>query len=118
MKQSHGKSILRLWWSYIEDRPHVVLLFLMLVLGIMANWFWTIGWEFLRNPEEGLTFGTPLEILVRVVLGIIAAALTFVPVYREVTKEGAGSWVAYLLAFQNGFFWEAALDAVVRSFVS
>jgi hypothetical protein len=116
MKQSNGKSILYLWWAYIEERPHVILLFLMLILGIMANWFWTLGWEYLRNPESGLSFGTMLEILVRLVLGVIAAALTFVPVYREVTKEGGGSWVAYLLAFQNGFFWEATLDAVVRNF--
>jgi hypothetical protein len=114
--KENKKSILLIWRGYLEEHPHVILLFLMLVLGIIANWFWTLGWEFLRDPEGGFSFGTPLEILVRVVLGIIAAALTFVPVYREITKEIGGSWVAYLLAFQNGFFWEAALDAVVRNF--
>ena len=32
-------------WTYMEKKPHVVLLFLMLVAGIMASWFWSIGWE-------------------------------------------------------------------------
>ena len=64
----------------------------------------------------------------RVALGVIAAALTFVPAYREIAQADGEAWVAYLLAFQNGFFCplrfaagmlrgEAALDAVVRHFV-
>lgn len=71
-------------WTYIEKKPHVVLLFLMLVAGIMASWFWSIGWEYLHDPGAGLLFGSPTEIAVRLVLGIIAAALTFIPVYKEI----------------------------------
>jgi hypothetical protein len=103
-------------WTTIENKPRVALLFGMLVLGILANWFWTVGWEYLKDPAAGLQLGTTLEIGVRIALGIIAAALTFVPAYREITQTGGESWVAYLVAFQNGFFWEAALDAVVRHF--
>ena len=33
-----------------------------------------------------------------------AAALTFVPAYSEIAQAGGERWVAYLLAFQNGFF--------------
>jgi len=52
---------------------------------------------------------------VRLVLGIIAAALPFVSC-REIAQAGGEMWVSYLVAFQNGFFWEAAMDAVVRHF--
>jgi hypothetical protein len=54
---------------------------------------------------------------VQVVMRVIAAALTFVPSYCKFAQADGEAWVAYLLAFQNGFFWEAALDAVVRHFV-
>jgi hypothetical protein len=103
-------------WTYMEKKPHVVLLFLMLVAGIMASWFWSIGWEYLHDPSVGLLLGSPTEIAVRLALGIIAAALTFVPVYKEIAQAGGEMWVSYLVAFQNGFFWEAALVAVVRHF--
>ena len=103
-------------WTYMEKKPHVVLLFLMLVAGIMASWFWSIGWEYLHDPSVGLEFGSPTEITVRLVLGItlaphcvqrsagVAAALTFVPVYKEISQAGGEMWVSNLVAFQNGFF--------------
>jgi hypothetical protein len=58
----------------------------------------------------------------------VAAALTFVPTYKEIIGQGDETWVSYLLAFENGFFYplhfapkvlreEAAPDAVVRHFV-
>jgi hypothetical protein len=50
-----------------------------------------------------------------VVLAFIAAALTFVPIYNKIGQTSEESWVPYFLAFQSGFFWEAALDAVVRA---
>ena len=96
----------------------------MLVAGIMASWFWSIGWEYLHDPSVGLLLGSPTEIAVRLALGIIAAALTFVPVYKEIAQAGGEMWVSYLVAFQNGFSLpppptasgvlreEAALDAV------
>jgi hypothetical protein len=106
----------------------VLALFAMLVAGIMASWFWSIGREYLHDPSAGLLFGSPTGIAVRLVLGItlaphcvqhsagVAAALTFVPVYKEIAQAGSEMWVSYLVAFQNGFFWEAALNAVVRHF--
>jgi hypothetical protein len=97
-----------------ETRPKVVLLFLLVVLGVLAHWFWNLGWEFLRNPDEGITWGPPAVILVRVALSFIAAALTFVPIYNKIGQPTEQSWVAYFLAFQNGFFWEAAMEAIVK----
>jgi hypothetical protein len=114
--EDRKKNWVMVAWTTIENKPKVLLLFGMLVLGILANWFWTVGWEYLTNPAAGLQLGTAVEIAVRVALGIIAAALTFVPAYREIAQAGGENWVAYLVAFQNGFFWEAALDAVVRHF--
>ena len=124
-KEEKKRNPVMVAWTYMEKKPHVVLLFLMLVAGIMASWFWSIGWEYLHDPNAGLVLGSPAEMLV---LGItlaphcvqrssgVAAALTFVPVYKEISQVGGEMWVSNLVAFQNGFFWEAALDAVVRHF--
>jgi hypothetical protein len=98
-----------------EPGRKAVILFLLVVLGILANWFWSIGWEYLSDPSAGLSFGPTLTILVRIILAFIAAALTFVPIYNKIGQTSEESWVPYFLAFQNGFFWEAALDAVIRT---
>jgi|Deesub1362A_J573_1020465.scaffolds.fasta_scaffold04445_2 hypothetical protein len=97
-----------------EPRPRAALLFLVLLAGILAHWFWNLGWAFVRDPRAGLDFGPPLVILVRLALSLIAALLTFVPTYNKVQQPTSESWVPYFLAFQNGFFWEAALEAMVR----
>ena len=117
MKEKKNGNWIYVAWTYVEKKPHVLALFAMLVAGILGNWFWTVGWAYLNDPSAGLRLGEPLEIGVRLALGVIAAALTFVPAYREIVSQGGETWVSYLLAFQNGFFWEAALDAVVRHFV-
>ena len=98
-----------------EPGRKIAILFLLVVLGILANWFWSIGWEYLSDPSVGLSFGPAPTILVRVILAFIAAALTFVPIYNKIGQTSEESWVPYFLAFQSGFFWEAALDAVVQA---
>jgi hypothetical protein len=57
----------------------IAALFGLMVLGTLANWFWKLGWAFLQDPEDGISFGSPLEIGVRVVLAFIAAGLAFQP---------------------------------------
>jgi len=86
------------------------------VFGIIVNWFWGIGWTYLADPSKGFAVGPALAVVVRIVLSFIAAALTFVPTYNKINQNTQESWVPYLLAFQNGFFWQAALDAVVKQF--
>ena len=58
----------------------------------------------MAKPAAGLAFGSWLEILIRVILSLIAAALTFVPTYNKIGQSSQESWVPYFLAFQNGFF--------------
>jgi hypothetical protein len=101
-----------------EARWRVIILFLIVVAGILANWFWGIGWEYLANPDEALQLGPPLAVVVRIVLSFFAGALTFAPTYAKINQNTKESWVPYLLAFQSGFFWQAALDAVARQFSS
>ena len=57
-----------------------------------------------------MTFG------VRVVLSLIIALLTFVPVYNKIGQSTSESWVPYTLAFQNGFFWHAAYNTIAKQF--
>jgi hypothetical protein len=104
--------------AQLPGQPQITLLFVLVVTGILANWFWNLGWDYLRDPEAGLALRPATAVLVRVALGVIAAALTFIPVYRQIRETDAESWVDYFLAFQNGFFWEAALRAVVRQFTA
>ena len=103
-------------WTVIENKQHVLLLFGMLVMGILANWFWTLGWAYIGDPSSGLAFGSPLEMLIRVILSLIAAALTFVPTYNKIGQSSQESWVPYFLAFQNGFFWEATFYTLTKAF--
>jgi len=42
-----------------EKAVVVVLLFLILVAGIMASWFWSVGWDYLHNTGAGLQLGSP-----------------------------------------------------------
>ena len=35
----------------------------------------------------------------------VGAALTFILAYKEIAQAGGESWVSYLHAFQNGFFY-------------
>jgi hypothetical protein len=99
-----------------ESPQRILFLFLLVVVGILANWFWNLGWEYLSHPDAGLVLGSALEIAVRVFLAFIAAALTFVPTYNKIIEGTDLSWVPFFLAFQNGFFWEATLDVVIRQF--
>lgn len=98
----------------------VGLLFLFVVLGILASWFWEVAWAFLAKPEAGLVTESLLSIIVRVLLAFIIAALTFSNVYMAIKeKEGeqsAAKFIFYLIAFQNGFFWDALLKTVQSSF--
>jgi len=94
----------------------IAILFVLVVVGILANWFWGVGWDYIAKPTGGIAFGDLLTILVRVVLAFIAAALIFVPTYNKIGQSSSESWVPYTLAFQNGFFWHAAFDAITRQF--
>jgi hypothetical protein len=53
-------------------------------------------------------------VFVRVVLSLIGAALTFVPAYTKIAESSTHVLTGYFLAFQCGFFWQAAFDAVVK----
>ncbi len=46
----------------------VILLFVIVVLGILASWFWQIGWEYLSDTSKPLVLGPVLAIVVRVIL--------------------------------------------------
>lgn len=96
-----------------ESKPEVLVLFILVIAGILAKWFWGIGWSYLRDPGAGLDFGSWTLFAVRLALSLIAAALTFMPIYNKINQPTGDSWVPYILAFQNGFFWESALDAVM-----
>ncbi len=99
-----------------KAQQRIAILFLLVVLGILANWFWVIGWEYLANPSKGLNTGPLLAVGVRIALSFLAAALTFVSTYNKINQSTSESWVPYLLAFQNGFFWQAAFDTIARQF--
>jgi hypothetical protein len=91
-----------------------VVLFALVVLGILANAFWAAGWDYVRNPSAPLSIGPFRVVFVRVVLSTIAAALTFIPTYAKIAEDTAGAVTGYFLAFQSGFFWQSAFDAVVK----
>jgi hypothetical protein len=71
-------------------------LFVAMLLGIVANYFWTHGfagrvnWDQLARP-------------------ILVSPIVFMAVYVAATKQPRGA-LPVLLAFQNGFFWQTVLQ--------
>jgi hypothetical protein len=96
--------------------PRVWMLFAAVVMGILFSWFWGIGWAYLADTSKPINTGPMLAFGVRVGLSIGAALLTFQRTYEAVGKGTATSSLPYLIAFQNGFFWEALLGTVVAQF--
>lgn len=109
-------AVLPKYLGISTSKGRVAALYLLMVVGVMAHWFWSAGWGYLGDPAGGLQLGSGLMILVRFLLALIASALTFVPTYNKISKPDGLDWVPYFLAFQNGFFWEAALETVVSQF--
>jgi len=96
----------------------VVGLFLLVVLGVVAAWFWDIGSAYLASEDPNKTFqwGTWADFGIRAGLAVVVALLTFPTIYEKVGKTTKDSWIAYFLAFQNGFFWQAVFEGVKNSF--
>jgi len=97
-----------------QDGPAELILFGIVALGIFGNWFWIAGWDYVRNPRALHQFGPWRVVSVRLLLCLIAAALTFVPTYDKLDQNTRHSLVAYLVAFQMGFFWQSAFHAVIN----
>jgi hypothetical protein len=97
-------------------KVQVGILFFLVVLGILANWLWGVGWEFIATPDEPPDPGNAAVIIVRVFLAFIAAAVTFTNVYTKIDQSTSESWLPYFIAFQNGFFWDALFNTVASSF--
>jgi hypothetical protein len=100
----------------LEGPKRVFILFVIVVVGILCKWFWGIGWEYLADTTKPIDIGPPLAIIVRTILSTIAALLTFIPTYNKINQPSGESWVPYILAFQNGFFWEALFESVTKAF--
>ena len=90
-------------------------LFLIVVLGILASWFWEIGWAYLADTTKPFQLGPFPAIVVRVILSFIAAGVTFVTMYSKINQNTQESWIPFLLAFQNGFFWDAIFQGVAQA---
>jgi hypothetical protein len=71
------------------------LLFVMMIAGILANYFWVNG------------FGSSLD-LTKFWKRIVISPIIFLVVYVEAAKQARGL-VPVLVAFQNGFFWQTIL---------
>ena len=96
----------------------VLWLFLIVVAGILASWFWEIGWEYLADTTQPIRVGPALAVVVRVILSFIAAAVSFANMYTKINQNTQESWIPYFLAFQNGFFWDAIFQGIAQSFSS
>lgn len=93
---------------------NVFALFLLTASGILAQWFWVIGWKFVTQPERGLQFGSLKVVLVRIFLSLVATALMFIPIYNQALQQQGAGWMPYLLTFQAGFAWHSAFDTVIK----
>jgi hypothetical protein len=72
-------------------------LFLAMVCGTFANYFWVHG------------FMTPIDVD-GLWKPLLVSPIVFLPVYTAVTRQPRGL-IPILLAFQNGFFWQTVLES-------
>lgn len=98
----------------------VIGLFVLVILGVLAAWFWDVGSAYLGSddPNKVPQWGTLTELAVRFGLALIVACLTFPTIYEKIGKSTGDSWIAYFLAFQNGFFWQAVFEGVKEGVVA
>jgi hypothetical protein len=71
-------------------------LFAAMLAGIVANYFWVHG---TAGPIDGERLWRP----------VLVSPIIFMPVYVAATKQPRGL-IPLLIAFQNGFFWQAIFD--------
>jgi hypothetical protein len=109
-----GESIVGAVETSAGTMPGELILFGIVALGIFGNWFWIVGWNYVKNPSAPNQIGPWQAVVVRLFLCLIAAALTFVPTYDKLDQNTRQSLVAYLVAFQMGFFWQSAFHAVIN----
>lgn len=100
-------------------RTRVVALFALVVVGVLAAWFWDVGSAFIANkaPDKELQLGSWAEVGVRAGLAAIVGFITFPTIYEKIGKSTGESWIAYFLAFQNGFFWQSVFEGVKETIV-
>ncbi|MFN2431293.1 MAG: hypothetical protein ABR599_00470 [Gemmatimonadota bacterium] len=114
MRRREARGLRRSEDPRAEASRRVLVLFLVVVLGVFTKWFWEALWIFVADPAGGLPIGSPAVLAARLAISFIVAALTFVAIYNKIDQSSGESWAPYLLAFQNGFFWQATFDAVAR----
>ena len=71
-------------------------LFAAMLVGIVANHFWTPGFA---DPVDLAGLWRP----------VLVSPIIFMPVYVAATKQPRGL-IPLLIAFQNGFFWQAIFE--------
>lgn len=57
-------------------------------------------------------------VIARLIVSFIAAGLSFNTIYTKVNQNSTESWTPYVLAFQNGFFWDAIIKNVTATYQS
>jgi hypothetical protein len=95
------------FWSFTA-------LYLLVMVGILANWFLTISAPVLKDANEPLDFGSWKTFVIRLTASFIVAALIFTSVYTSLQQPTQESFFPYLAAFQSGYGWQATLETITR----
>ncbi len=95
----------------------VFALLAVVIIGIIASWFWVVGSEFLANQakDKEMAWGTWEEFYIRVLLAAIIAIVCFMAIHQKIGQGSTESFVPFFVAFQNGFFWQSLLEGVNTS---
>lgn len=87
----------------------VIGLFGAIVLGIFLSWVYPNLTD-VAHDDAGFDLGGLDTVAARLVLSLIIAGASFVPIYNMTQLVRTEPWLAYFVAFQNGFFWQAIVD--------
>ena len=95
-------------------KGRVVILFVIVIIGIMASWAWEVLWTYVKDPSKPLAVSLTM-VLVRFIIALIAGAVTFRQMYLMIDQASTANGVQYMVAFENGFLYDATLKTVTAS---
>ena len=93
----------------MNENNEMFIIYLFIVSGIIGHWIW--GVLVVGLADGNFEFGSYKIIIARIVIGIIAGAVSFTGIYKQIS--GIDKKLRLIAAFTQGFAVEALTSPLV-----